>query len=139
MPPLVLPRWVQQLQENYSHTGISKSRERRTWISPHVSLSYHGEKVSPRSPEETFSRHYCPELGLRYHLVQIPGKNLFPALGRDISSLSTLLPLLNKSQGSYSYSGTMEGIALDKAANGNYYPVCNIRVKAGPYFLEKEQ
>lgn len=77
-------------------------------------------------------------------------KNLLPALGRVISSLSTLLPQLNKSQGSYTYSGTMEGIALDKATtatngmattatNGNYDPHCNIRVKVGSYFLEKEQ
>lgn len=66
-------------------------------------------------------------------------KNLLHALGRVISSLSTLLPQLNKSQGSYTDSGTMEGIALDKAANGNYDPHCNIRVKVGSYFLEKEQ
>ena len=60
-----------------------QEREEKEIISPHVSLSYHGEKVFPKCPKKTLSKHYCPELGLRCHLVQILGKNSFPTLWRD--------------------------------------------------------
>lgn len=50
MSLFMVKRWVQQLQEYCSHAMTIKNRKRGTWVYPHVSLYYHGEKIFLEAP-----------------------------------------------------------------------------------------